>query len=105
MPQGWLPWSFSGWTENKLGQVEALTRDVLYRYRGDPARVVLTGQSAGGAGAWDFAALRPTLWSAVNVICAPADPEVASLLEGCPFGWSGGRATGTEATTTWWRPS
>ncbi|CAK0795416.1 unnamed protein product [Prorocentrum cordatum] len=81
------------WRRRCLGaQVEALTRDVIYRYRGDPARAVLTGQSAGGAGAWDFAALRPMLWSAVNVICMPADPEVASHLEGVPVwvvGWTG----------------
>jgi len=92
MPQGWLPGGDIGWTEDKLSQVEALTRDVIYRYRGDPARAVLTGQSAGGAGAWDFAALRPMLWSAVNVICMPADPEVASHLEGVPVwvvGWTG----------------
>jgi len=92
MPQGFLPGSFSGWTDETLGNVEKLTKSVLQDYRGDPNRVTLTGQSAGGAGAWRFAALRPALWSAVNVICMPEDPLVAAQLESIPIwvvGWTG----------------
>merc|ERR1719189_2699667 len=71
MPQGWLPDARHGWVEEKLRAVEELTRSVLNTYRGDPERVSLTGQSAGGYGAWRFAALEPRLWSAVSIVCAP----------------------------------
>lgn len=71
MPQGWLPELMLGWTREKLSTVEKLTRLVLKTYRGDPSRVSLTGQSAGGNGAWHFAAWRPKLWSSVSVVCSP----------------------------------
>lgn len=71
MPQGWLPEQRTGWTHELLSGVEQLTRRVIRQYRGDPERVTLTGQSAGGKGAAQFAAKRPGLWSAVNIICAP----------------------------------
>lgn len=71
MPQGWLPHHRTGWSNELLSRVEQLTQRVLREYRGDPERVVLTGQSAGGSGAAQFAATRPGLWSAVNIICAP----------------------------------
>merc|ERR1719330_462608 len=71
MPQGWQPDVPTGWIEEKLRAAEELTRSVLNTYRGDPERVSLTGQSAGGFGAWEFAALEPRLWSAVSIVCAP----------------------------------
>merc|ERR1712060_660221 len=80
-----------GWTQRLLGTVGALTKHVMQKYRGDPTRVALTGQSAGGAGAWRFATWRPKLWSSVSVICAPASEKVATLLEGVPLwvvGWT-----------------
>ena len=43
--------------------------------------MVLTGQSAGGAGAWEFAMKRSGLWAAVNVICAPWHAEAAKRVE------------------------
>jgi len=82
MPQGWLPEKWTGWNSHRLKSVEKLTKHVIDKYRGDPSRVVLTGQSAGGAGAWHFASTRPGLWSAINVICAPWSPAVAQALEG-----------------------
>lgn len=84
MPQGWLPERRTGWNSHRLRSVEELTKHVIKEYRGDTARVVLTGQSAGGAGAWHFASSRPGLWSAINVVCAPWNPAVARLLEGKP---------------------
>jgi len=94
MPQGWLPGQMSGWTEPRRDKVEEITRSVLRKYRGDPARVVLTGQSEGGAGAWRFAASRPGLWSAVSVICAAAPPSVAQELEGLPVWVVGSKQDG-----------
>jgi predicted peptidase len=84
MPQGWLPESRTGWNWHRRQSVEKLTKQVMKTYRGDPTKVVLTGQSAGGAGAWHFAVSRPGLWSAVNVVCAPWSPSVAKPLEGKP---------------------
>ncbi|CAE7526104.1 Ank2 [Symbiodinium pilosum] len=92
MPQGWLPSNQVGWTKLKLQQV-------LKTYRGDPARVSLTGQSAGGSGAWHFASLRPSLWASVSVVCAPAPPELAESLEGLPIwviGWTGDGEMGND---------
>lgn len=92
MPQGWLPNHMTGWTQEKLLKVEELTRSVLRTYRGDPQRVSLTGQSAGGHGAWVFAASRPHLWSAVSIVCYPMpNPDFAAKLEEVPIwvaGWT-----------------
>ncbi|CAE7462357.1 Ank2 [Symbiodinium natans] len=99
MPQGWLPQNRVGWTQVRLSQVEMLTKHVLERYRGDPARVSLTGQSAGGSGAWHFASLRPSLWASVSVVCAPAPPELAMSLDGLPIwvvGWTGDGEMGND---------
>ncbi|CAJ1370382.1 unnamed protein product [Effrenium voratum] len=100
MPQGWtLTRSPGGWDSERLGKVEALTRFVLRQYSGDPARVSLTGQSAGGGGAWRFAATRPRLWATVSVVCAPTSPAVAERLEGLPIwviGWTGDGEMGSD---------
>jgi len=93
MPQGWLPdAAHTGWRGEKTQmQVFDITKHVLQRYRGDPNRVVLTGQSQGGVGAWEFAAKHGSLWSAVNPICGPYPPRVADALEGMPV-WVVGNA-------------
>lgn len=99
MPQGWLPESPTGWTKQLLSKVVSLTRMVIHTYSGDPTQVVLTGQSAGGAGAWSFASLYPHVWSAVNVICMPASPEIAEYLEGVHLwvvGWTGDGEMGND---------
>lgn len=104
MPQGFLPGSFHGWMgEDIFPAVETLTRAIMKEYRGDPHRVTLSGQSAGGAGAWLFAATRPTLWAALNVICMPADPALAVRLEGIPtwvVGWTHDGEAGNDAMVT-----
>ncbi|CAE7824246.1 Ank2 [Symbiodinium sp. CCMP2592] len=99
MPQGWLPQNQVGWSSVRLKQVELLTKHVLEQYRGDPARVSLTGQSAGGAGAWYFASLRPSLWASVSSICAPAPPDLAMSLDGLSIwvvGWTGDGEMGSD---------
>ncbi|CAE8676021.1 unnamed protein product [Polarella glacialis] len=101
MPQGWLAGHVTGpgWTDAKLEQVESLTKHVLQEYRGDPAKVVLSGQSMSDAVAWNFAAMRPGLWLAMNVICGPTTPSVAAQLEVEPVwvvGWTGDGESGND---------
>eukprot|EP00931_Biecheleriopsis_adriatica_P093067 TRINITY_DN66814_c0_g1_i1.p1 TRINITY_DN66814_c0_g1~~TRINITY_DN66814_c0_g1_i1.p1 ORF type:complete len:357 (-),score=67.71 TRINITY_DN66814_c0_g1_i1:105-1175(-) len=101
MPQGWLPDGSPGWTDQRLEKVERLTRHVMQTYRGDPSRVTLSGQSMGGAGAWKFASLRPDLWAAVNVICAPTGhvEDIAEKLSGRAVwvvGWTGDGEAGND---------
>lgn len=43
----------------------------------DPTRVVLTGLSMGGSGAWSIAAQDPSAWSAVVPLCGRGDPATA----------------------------
>eukprot|EP00913_Durusdinium_trenchii_P004575 g4250.t1 len=81
MPQGWTVGQRIGWSFERLQKVKQLTQHVLQTYHGDPARVSLTGQSAGGAGAWRFAVDFGQLWSSVSVVCAPAPPQLAQELE------------------------
>ncbi|CAK9075019.1 unnamed protein product [Durusdinium trenchii] len=85
MPQGWTVGQRIGWSFERLQKVKQLTQHVLQTYHGDPARVSLTGQSAGGAGAWRFAVDFGQLWSSVSVVCAPAPPQLAQELEGLPI--------------------
>lgn len=101
MPQGWLPDDLYGvgWADEKLNQVQKLTQHILKEYRGDPTRVALSGQSAGGAGVWRFAANEPNLWSSVNVICAPTSPDIATLIQDVPIwvvGWAGDGDAGND---------
>lgn len=55
--------------------------DVMNRYHVDPARVILTGLSMGGAGAWELAASRPRRFAAVVPICGIGRPESAPSLK------------------------
>eukprot|EP00658_Telonema_sp_P-2_P037707 TRINITY_DN27114_c0_g1_i1.p1 TRINITY_DN27114_c0_g1~~TRINITY_DN27114_c0_g1_i1.p1 ORF type:complete len:284 (+),score=28.70 TRINITY_DN27114_c0_g1_i1:369-1220(+) len=100
MPQGWLPSDMKvgsqGWA-SKQSAVQKLTARIIRDFSGNPARVVLLGQSAGGFGAFGFAQTSPRLWSAVGVICAPwvwrhPHQELLQVLEGLPMwivGWTG----------------
>lgn len=99
MPQGWSVGDPVGWTGERLSKVRLLTKHVLEKYHGDPARVSLTGQSAGGAGAWRFAAEYGELWSSVSVVCAPAPPQLAESLENLQIwvvGWTGDGEMGND---------
>lgn len=53
----------------------------------DKNRVVLTGLSMGGRGAWEMAAKHPERFAAVVPICGPARPETAEALKPLPV-WS-----------------
>ena len=69
----------SGWNapENETA-VLALLDAVAARYRTDPARVVVTGFSMGGSGAWHFAARFPSRFSAAVPVAGRPSGEVAS---------------------------
>ncbi len=58
--------------------------DVMVGYATDPKRVVLTGLSMGGSGAWNLAAAHPERFTAVVPICGRARPESADRLKALP---------------------
>ncbi|KAJ8598858.1 hypothetical protein CTAYLR_010665 [Chrysophaeum taylorii] len=87
MPQGWTSHADSGWYPDRARRVVELVRDVVGAYGVDEDRISLTGQSAGGVGAWMLAAIAPKMWAAVVPICgaSPVEPVVlATKLEGLP---------------------
>ncbi len=55
-----------------------MLRQVQAEFGTDPARVVLTGLSMGGSGAWSIAAQDPSAWSAVVPLCGRGDPATAA---------------------------
>jgi predicted CopG family antitoxin len=59
--------------------------DVMRNHPVDPRRVILTGLSMGGYGAWDLAARRPDLWAAVVPICGGGDPGTAAHMKDLPI--------------------
>ncbi len=86
-PEGW--WMVE---EDLLSMVDSVRAD----FRGDPARVYLTGLSYGGFGSWHMAAAHPSRWAAVAPICGAGDPNsVGSLVEAKMPIWvfQGGRDT------------
>eukprot|EP00747_Dinoflagellata_sp_TGD_P163782 gnl/TRDRNA2_/TRDRNA2_182840_c0_seq1.p1 gnl/TRDRNA2_/TRDRNA2_182840_c0~~gnl/TRDRNA2_/TRDRNA2_182840_c0_seq1.p1 ORF type:complete len:408 (-),score=64.59 gnl/TRDRNA2_/TRDRNA2_182840_c0_seq1:63-1286(-) len=100
MPQGWMPnHQAKGWTSSKLATVVKITKQVITEYRGDAVRVVVTGQSAGGSGAWKIATSYPYLWAGVNIICAPVPASKVSMVERLPMwivGYSGDGQNGND---------
>src|SRR4028119_2237611 len=63
--------------------------DVLAAYKVDRRRIVLTGLSMGGAGAWSIAAAHPDRFAAGAPGCGLGGPgrrPRASLARGCGFG-------------------
>ena len=69
MPQGWDDRMRPGWSPRRLDRVKALADAVADAYNGDAARVSLTGQSAGGVGAWQFALRFPDFLAALVPVC------------------------------------
>lgn len=65
----------------------AALEDVLTTFRGDRDRVILTGLSMGGRGAWELAAAHPERFSAVVPICGPGRIADAKALKALPL-WS-----------------
>lgn len=64
--------------------LESVLDDVLGRYRVDAARVVLTGISMGGNGAWRWAIRRPDRFAALIPIAAWGDGRKISRLGRLP---------------------
>jgi predicted esterase len=52
---------------------------VIGRHRIDPARVYLTGHSAGGSGVWELAQAYPDKWAAVVPVCSFISPDVEKV--------------------------
>lgn len=65
----------------------AMLDATIKEYKGDPARVYLTGLSMGGSGTWSLAAADPTRWAAVAPVCGRAEPDSAAKLKDLPC-WS-----------------
>lgn len=71
-----------GWT-GLAGEIAMAALDrTLAEFNADPARVLLTGLSMGGNGAWSLAFAHPDRFSAVAVVCGfiAARPEFPSFL-------------------------
>ena len=68
-----------------------LATDVAAAYHGDPDRTSLTGQSAGGIGAWQFAVQFPDFLSALVPVCGAilgsrrVSDDAARRLAGLPI--------------------
>ncbi len=58
--------------------------DVFASFKVDRKRVVLTGLSMGGAGAWEIGAAHPGRFAAVVPICGRGAPEAATILNDRP---------------------
>jgi predicted esterase len=71
------------WTWD-LGSLGILLNEVSRKYRVDPDRVYLTGNSMGGDGTWALAADRPGCFAAIAPICGTGHPASAARLRGVP---------------------
>ncbi|MEI7921422.1 MAG: family 16 glycoside hydrolase [Planctomycetota bacterium] len=78
-----------GWAAGKPDAQAALATldEVAARFKVDPNRVILTGLSMGGRGAWEIAAANRNRFSCVVPICSPARLETANNLKSIPL-WS-----------------
>jgi pimeloyl-ACP methyl ester carboxylesterase len=80
-PQAQRTWAAD--SDDAKAALDALD-DVLASYKVDPERVVLTGLSMGGHGAWDLAAAHPERFSAVVPICGGGRLESVKALKDVP---------------------
>ncbi|HUJ96043.1 MAG TPA: prolyl oligopeptidase family serine peptidase [Terriglobales bacterium] len=63
------------WTQPEMqAQALAALDRAMKEFRGDPARVYLTGLSMGGFGTWDLAAKYPRRFAALVVVCGGITP-------------------------------
>uniref|UniRef100_A0A7S3YPD0 Phospholipase/carboxylesterase/thioesterase domain-containing protein n=1 Tax=Lotharella globosa TaxID=91324 RepID=A0A7S3YPD0_9EUKA len=66
------PWSCAmanEWQDATLQATTELVNDVVSKYNGDYTRVTLAGQSMGGNGAWEYAAMQKGVFSSLVVVC------------------------------------
>ncbi|MBI1324351.1 DUF1080 domain-containing protein [bacterium] len=63
----------------------AILEEVSARFKVDPNRLILSGLSMGGRGAWEIAAANKGRFSAVVPICSPARIETAQALMTVPL--------------------
>ena len=77
------------WNADKPDAQAALATldEVAARFKVDPNRIILTGLSMGGRGAWEIASANRNRFSAVVPICSPARIESANQLKSLPL-WS-----------------
>jgi len=71
-------------SEHDPGTTAAILETVRGRYRIDPMRIYIVGQSLGGYGLLDLVAARPKLFAAAVVIAASGDPALAASLATVP---------------------
>lgn len=62
------------WKGTVLEAVYALLMQTEREFQTDPSRVILTGLSLGGHGAWNMACRYPDRFAAVAPLCGAADP-------------------------------
>jgi acetyl esterase/lipase/prenyltransferase beta subunit len=63
----------------------AILEEVSARFKVDPNRIILSGLSMGGRGAWEIAAANKGKFSAVVPVCSPARIETAQALMTVPL--------------------
>ena len=71
-------------SEHGVESTVAILGDVRSRYRVDPTRIYVVGQSLGGYGLIDLIEARPQLFAAAVVIAASGEPSAAKSLTGVP---------------------
>ncbi len=64
--------------------LDKLLAEVKTKYNVDPERIILTGLSLGGGGAWDWALRSPQHFSAVVTIAGWGNPPLACALKNTP---------------------
>lgn len=69
------------WSPIKLN---ALTNDVVKRYRVDRERVYVTGLSMGGHGTWYLALKYPRRFAAIAPVCGAGNPDAAHKIKHLP---------------------
>jgi len=80
------PVTARGWGARAHADVLALLDDVLRAHAcADPARVVLTGISMGGAGAWALGAAACARFAGVSPVCGYGEPAAAAALARTPL--------------------
>ena len=68
-----------------MAAVLALLAEIQTEMAIDPKRILVTGLSMGGYGAWDIVLRHPTLFAGAVPLCGGGDPSQAHLLAGLPI--------------------